>query len=70
MSKTITINVADLEELLKDAERAADWSAKVAEFHTDKRRSEYNPANCAKWYSESARIRVKQMLNQSREVAA
>lgn len=61
MSKQITISVEEFENILKDAERAADWSAQVAEFHTDKRRREYNPANSAKWYSESLRIRVKEI---------
>lgn len=67
MSKKITISVEELENILKDAERAADWSRLTATHHTDARTTAHKQAKNAEWYAESVRIRVKEIAK--REVA-
>jgi hypothetical protein len=61
MSKQITIDATMLDNLLRDTERAADYARLTAQQFTDARTTAYKQAKDAEWYTESARIRIKQI---------
>lgn len=69
-TKTITITAEQLDNLYRDLERAADYARTTAMQHTDGRTKAHKDAKNAEWYAESARIRVKEIINAANEAAA
>lgn len=60
--KKITISVDEFEEILKDANRAADYAA-TSELDARSRDVAINGSDAAAFYTESARTRLQEIAD-------